>query len=507
MRKIREVLRLKFEHQLSERRIAQSCKISRATVSDYVARFKAAGLAWPLPEELDETTLEQRLFPPHSVQTSRLQHMPDWSHIHKELRRPGVTLILLWQEYKLQHPEGYQYSWFSDQYRQWRSTLDVVMRQHHVAGEKLFVDYAGQTVPVVNQHNGEIRQAQIFVATLGASSYTYAEATWSQSLPNWIGSHVRTFEFLGGVPGLLVPDNLKSGVSTPHRYEPVLNPTYQEMAEHYSVAIVPARVRKPKDKSKVESAVQVVERWILAGLRDQTFFSLQALNETIATSLERLNSKSFQKLMGSRCSLFEALDKPALKPLPANRYQYAEWKEARVHMDYHVEVDKHYYSVPYQLVKKQLSVRMASQTIECFHKGQRVASHRRSQQKGGHTTQPGHMPEKHRQYAEWSPERLQKWALKSGPETAAVVSRMMAGRKYPEQAFRSCLGVLRLGKSFGEERLENACRRALYMEACSFKSIESILKNNLDLQPVPEPEPGVNLPNDHDNLRGSDYYN
>ena len=508
MRKIREVLRLKCELNLSERRIAKSCQLGRATVSDYIARFKAAGLTWPLPADMNDTTLEQRLFPSQSGQQSaRRQHVPDWQHIHKELRRSGVTLLLLWQEYKLQHPEGFQYSWFSDQYRQWRGTLDVVMRQNHVAGEKLFVDYAGQTVPIVDQHTGEIRQAQIFVATLGASGYSYAEATLTQSLPDWIGSHIRTFEFLGGVTALLVPDNLKSGVSKAHRYEPVLNPTYQEMAEHYAVAVVPARVRKPKDKSKVESSVQVVERWILARLRDRTFFSLQELNEAIAPLLAELNSKSFQKLEGSRLSLFESLDKPALRPLPVTRYQYAEWKEARVHMDYHVEVDKHYYSVPYQLVKKQLSVRITGQTVECFNKGQRVASHRRSHQKGAHSTQPEHMPQKHRQYAEWTPERIEKWALKAGAETAAVVSRIMAGRKHPEQAYRSCLGVLRLGKSFGDERLEGACRRALYMDACNYKSIESILKNNLDLQPLPEPEPDTLLPSDHNNLRGSDYYN
>ena len=506
MRKIREVLRLKFKHRLSERKIARSCNISRSTVSDYLGRFAISGLPWPLPDNLNEADLEQRLFPVDSQRGRHSQTTPDWSAVHQELRRPGMTLMLLWQEYKTNHPDGYQYSWFSELYREWRGHLDVTMRQNHIAGDKLFIDYAGQTVPVVNQYTGEVRQAQIFIAALGASSYTYAEATWTQSLPDWIGSHVRTFDYLGGVPNSLVPDNLKSGVKSPHRYEPVINPTYQDLAEHYCVAVVPARVRKPQDKSKVESAVQVVERWILARLRDRTFFSLAELNEAIAQLLEKLNSKEFQKLPGSRRSMFESLDKPALKSLPEQRYQYAEWKEVRVHMDYHVEVDKHYYSVPYQLVKKQLTVRMTDQAIECFYKGQRVASHQRSHLKGRHSTQASHMPEKHRKYAEWTPERLQNWAAQTGSETEAVIQKILSARRHPEQGYRSCLGIIRLGKSYGNDRLENACRRALYADTCSYKSIESILKHNLDQQPLPELEPEAALPDDHENLRGSDYF-
>ena len=506
MRKIRETLRLKFEHRFSERKIANSCNISRSTVADYLARFAASKLTWPLPDNLKETELEQYLFPAESQVVRKLQTTPDWSAIHEELRRPGTTLMLLWQEYKTNHPEGYQYSWFCDLYREWRGHLDVVMRQNHTAGDKLFIDYAGQTVPVVNQYTGEVRQAQIFIAALGASSFTYAEATWTQSLPDWIGSHVRTFEYLGGVPNSLVPDNLKSGVKSPHRYEPVINPTYQDLAEHYSVAVIPARVRKPQDKGKVESAVLVVERWILARLRDRTFFSLGELNEAIAQLLEKLNDTPFQKLSGSRGSMFESLDKPALKALPEQRYQYAEWKEARVHMDYHVEIDKHYYSVPYQLVKKQLSVRMTDQCIEFFYKGQRVASHQRSQLEGRHSTQSDHMPEKHRQYAEWTPERLQSWAAETGPETEAIIRKVLSKRRHPEQSYRSCLGIMRLGKSYGNDRLENACRRALYADTCSYKSIESILKHNLDQQPLPELESEESLPDNHENLRGSNYF-
>ncbi len=506
MRKIREVLRLKFEHNLSERKIARSCNISRSTVKDYLARFSVSELSWPLPDTLDEKVLEQQLFPAKSSDSRSKQATPDWSQIHQELRHPNTTLMLLWQEYKSCHPDGYQYSWFSDQYRSWRNQVDVVMRQNHVAGDKLFIDYAGQTMTVVDQFTGEARQVQIFIATLGASSYTYAEATWSQSLPDWIGSHIRAFEFLGGIPNTLVPDNLKSGVKTPHRYEPVINPTYQDLAEHYQVAVVPARVRKPQDKAKVESAVQVVERWILAGLRHQTFFTLSALNKAIRGLLDKLNSKPFQKLQGSRRSLFESLDKPALKPLPIERYQYAEWKEARVHIDYHVSVDGQYYSVPYQLVKKQLSVRFTQNTVECFHQGQRVASHQRLYQKGRYSTQSDHMPEKHKQHAQWTPERLQSWAGKTGPETEAVIRRILTDRRYPQQGYRSCLGIMRLGKSYGDVRLENACRRALYTDACSYRSLESILKHNLDQQPLPQLEPEPPLPEHHENLRGSDYF-
>ena len=507
MRKIRDVLRLKFENNLSNNRIAQSSSISRSTVREYLARFQAAGLGWPLADDLDDEGLEQQLFASPGEVRPRGRDLPDWHDVHKNLRRSGVTMNLLWQEYKANYPEGYQYSHFCERYREWRKRLDVVMRQNHQAGDRLFLDYAGQTMPVTDPETGEVRQAQIFVATLGASSYTYCEATWSQSLPDWIGSHVRTFEHLGGVPNVLVPDNLKSAITSPHRYEPDKNPTYQDLAEHYHVAVVPARVRKPQDKGKVESAVQVVERWILARLRDCTFFSLQALNEAIKPLLEELNSKPFQNMPDeSRQSLFETLDKPALKPLPGERYQFAEWKKARVHMDYHIEVDKHFYSVPCNLIKKQLDVRITGQTIECFHKGKRVSSHIRSYLKGRHTTQSEHMPEKHRRYADWTPERLKSWAAKTGGQTEAVISHILESRKYPEQAFRSCLGIISLGKRYTPERLERASQRALSLGSCSYKTIDAILRNGQDQLPLPETQPPAPLPDSHENVRGSVYY-
>ena len=505
MRKVREVLRLKFDGGQTNRRIACSCRISRPTVADYLLRFEKAGLHWPDAAALDEVTLEHKLFPPVATAATAERAVPDWSQVHRELRRKGVTLTLLWHEYKAAHPGGFQYSWFCDQYRAWTRKLDVVMRQEHRSGEKLFVDYAGQTVEVVDRRTGEIRHAQIFVAVLGASSYTYAEATWTQQLADWIGAHVRAFQFLGGVSELLVPDNLRSGVAKAHRYEPDLNPTYADLASHYGVAVLPARVRKPRDKAKAEAGVLLVERWILALLRHRTFFSLPELNREIAGLLERLNTRPFKKLPGTRRELFEQLDRPALRPLPAQPYEFAEWKKVRVNIDYHVEIDGHYYSVPYQLVRKALEARYSERTVECFHKGQRVASHPRSHLKGRHTTLPEHMPAAHRSYAEWTPRRLIRWAEKTGPATAAMVQTLLERRAHPQQGFRSCLGIMRLGKRFGEERLEAACRRALTLGAYSYKSIESILRQGLDRKAVPEQQ-DLELSLEHENIRGSDYY-
>ncbi|MCP3878285.1 MAG: IS21 family transposase [Sulfitobacter sp.] len=505
MRKIKEVLRLKFEVGRGQRQIARSCAIGKTTVAECLARFERSELSWPQAAQLDEATLERTLYPPAAAVPAAARAVPNWPYIHQELRRKGVTLTLLWYEYKAAHPEGFEYSWFCDRYRAWAGTLDLVMRQEHRAGEKLFVDYAGQTAEVVDRRTGEIRQAQIFVAVLGASNYTYAEATWSQQLPDWIGSHVRAFEFLGGSSEILVPDNLRSGVSKAHRYEPDLNPTYADLANHYGVAVLPARARKPRDKAKAEAGVLLVERWILAVLRHRTFFSLQELNREIARLLERLNTRPFKKMVGTRRKLFEQLDRPVLRPLPVPAYEFAEWKKVLVNIDYHIEVDGHYYSVPYQLVRKSLEARYSERTVECFHKGQRVASHRRSHLKGHHTTIPEHMPSSHRHYAEWTPQRLIGWAEKSGPATASVVRTILERRAHPQQGFRSCLGIMRLGKSYSDERLEAACRRALKLGACSYKSIESILRQGLDRKALPEQQE-LELSIEHDNLRGSDYY-
>lgn len=506
MRKVREVLRLALEGGLNQRQIARSLSLSPTTVGEYLRRAQSGGLTWPLPRELDDAQLEGRLYPVVAHGKADQRPMPNWAEVHQELKRKGVTLLLLWQEHKTAHPDGLQYSQFCDRYRYFASKLDLVMRQHHRAGEKLFVDYAGQTVEVVDRHTGEIRAAQIFVATLGASNYTYAEATWTQGLPDWCASHIRTFEFMGGVAELLVPDNLKSAVTRTCRYEPQVNATYEELAAHYRTAILPARVRRPRDKAKVEQSVLLVERWILARLRHQGFFSLSELNAAIRTLLQALNERPFKKLPGCRKTLFEQLDRPAMIPLPAARYTYAEWKKALVHIDYHVEVDGHYYSVPYQLVKQELEVRLSAQTVELLYRGTRVASHRRSHLKGRHTTVAEHMPQAHRQYASWTPERLVRWAEKSGPATATLISTILASRKHPQQGFRSCLGVMRLGKVYTDQRLEAACQRALALGAVSFKSVQSILKTGLDQQPLPETSVQESLPIDHPNIRGGKYY-
>jgi len=505
MRKIKEVLRLTWACNQSQRQVARQCSLSRPCVRNYLQRANDAGLSWPLPAELDDGQLERLLFPALPKPAAVERSVPDWPTVFTDMKQKNVTKFLLWQEYRGLHPNGYNYSWFCDHYRRWLGRRDLSMRQNHRAGEKLFIDYAGHAIPVVNRHTGEITEAQIFVAVMGASNYTFAEATASQSLPDWIGSHQRAFEFFGGVTEILVPDNLKSGVKSPHRYEPDMNPTYNDMAQHYGVAVIPARVRRPKDKAKAEVGVQIVERWVLAALRHHTFFSLHQLNRRIAELLVQLNNRPFRKLPGSRQSQFEALDRPALQALPATPYAYADWKKARVNIDYHVEVDKHYYSVPYSLVKQELDVRFTVNTVECFYRSQRVASHTRSHRVGHHTTVREHMPESHRQYGDWSPERLVRWARQYGTSTAEVVTRILQARRHPEQGYRSCLGILRLEKTYGPERLEAACQRALLLGTLRYKSVESILKHGLDKQPsTPEIEPPV--PDDHDNIRGPSYY-
>ncbi len=504
MRKIREVLRLSWACRLSQRKISGSCGVAGATVSEYIKRATDAGLTWEQVEGMPEDQLERLLFP-SVARAATSRPLPDWSRVHTELKQNRtVTVMLLWEEYKQGCPEGLEYSRFCDLYREWKGKLGVCMRQDYRAGERLFVDYSGKTVEVVDRTTGEVRDAEIFVAVLGASSYSYAEATWSQSLENWIGSHRRLFEYLDGVPELTIPDNLKSGVTKPCRYEPDSNPTYHEMAVHYGTAILPARVRKPRDKAKVEAGVLLVQRWILARLRKRRFFSLTELNEAISELLEKLNSRPMRIVNRSRRELFETLDRPALKPLPAVPYAFGEWKKCRVGPDYHVEVTGHYYSVPYQLVKKQVDVRFTATTVECFHKGKRVAAHARSLRKKHHTTVAEHMPKAHRAYAEWTPRRLIRWAESIGPATAMAVATIMEARAHPQQGFRSCLGLLRLGKSFGEGRLEKACVRALEIKSPSYKSVKSILEAKLDQQPV-EPEQAM-LPVEHDNVRGPEYF-
>ena len=505
--KLEELLRLKFAAGLSNRQIAKSCGVARSTVAQYLRRAKQAGIGWPLPEGMSDTALEQRMLPSARQHPPNAQRpTPDWVETHQELRGKGVTLMLLWQEYQERYPDtGYQYSQFAQLYRQWRGSVDVVMRQTHAAGEKLFVDYAGQTVGVIDRHSGEVREAELFVAALGASNYTYAEATWTQGAEDWIEAHIRTFEFLQGTPAVLVPDNLKSAVTKPHRYDPDLNRSYQDMARFYGVAIVPARVAKPKDKPIAENGVQRVEQWILARLRHHQFFSLTELNTQIHRLLAELNNKPFQKLPGSRRSQYEQLDRPALKPLPAHRYEFADWLTVRVAPNIHIRVEECYYSVPCALVRKELEVRLTSRSVEVIHRGERVATHVRSYQLGHYTTVRAHMPEGHQRHLEWTPERLLRWAADSGPHTRTLIQAVLDSRVFPQQAFNACLGIMRLGKSYGSKRLEAACQRALHVGTTRYRSLESILKNGLDQQPLPQPSDPNPSP-EHANLRGSGYY-
>lgn len=508
MRKIKEVLRLSWCGRLSSRAVARSCGIGRTTVREYLYRAKEAGLAWPLPEGMTDGELEELLFDLRaSGRGAGVRPLPDWGYVHGELKRKGVTLFLLWEEYKSVHPEGYEYSRFCDLHREWSGKLPVWMRQSHKAGEKLFVDYAGMTMPVVDPETGMPREAQIFVAAMGASNYTYAEATWTQSIPDFLASHVRALEFFGGVVEILVPDNLKSGVTNPCRYDPDVNPSYYELVSHYGAAIMPARVAKPKDKAKVEVGVQGVERRILARLRNRTFLSLAELNEAIRPLLDEYNDRPFQRLEGSRRSVFEKVDRPALRPLPSRRYEYAEWVKARVNLDYHVRADDNNYSVPYRLVKRQLDVRITVSTIEVFDKGKRVASHARIQRdRNRYSTSKDHMPEHHRQHAEWTPERVIGWVGRSGPATAELAVRIIKSRPHPEQGYRACMGIKRLGQQYGAERLEAACARALAIQSPSYKSVKSILKTGLDRQPLPD-NPDDKIPGiKHENVRGAQYY-
>jgi len=504
MRKITEVLRLKWTCGLSNRAIARSCRISHSTVNEYLVRAEQAGLSWPLPESLNEEGLYRLLFPEKVIALGKpARPLPDWEQVRKELKRRSVTRRLLWEEYREVHPDGYGYSQFCELYQQYLKKLDPPMRQNHKAGEKLFVDYAGETVPITDPETGEVWLAQIFVAVQGASSYTYAEAQASQELPNWIGGHVRAMAFFGGINQIIVPDNLKQGVKSPCWYDPDLNQTYLELAQHYGVAVIPTRVRKPRDKAKVEVGVQVVERWVLARLRHRTFFSLAELNQAIRKLLTELNSRKMEHLEKSRRELFEELDRPALRPLPERPYEYATWKAARVNIDYHVEFEKHFYSVPFTLIHEQVRIRVTERLVEIFHKTQRepVAIHPRNPTPGRYSTQTAHMPTKHQKFGEWNAERLVRWASEIGPQTAQLVQAILSSRQHPEQAFRACLGILRLTGKYAHAQMETACQMASEAQMLNYRSVKAVLET---LPPLPAPET-TPLPT-HENIRGNTYY-
>ncbi len=509
VRKTKEILRLKLTEGRTNREVAQSVKCSPSKVSNCMARFESSGLSWPLPPEMDDESLEAKLYYSGPLFPTSQREVPDLGYVHTELRRKHVTLYLLWEEYKQTHPEdGYQYSRFCDLYRRYRKTLDVTMRQTHKAGDKGFVDWSGDGIDIVDRETGEVTEAPVFVGVLGASGYTFVTAKENRESRQWIRCHMEMYEYFGGVPAATVPDNEKTGVTHPCLYEPDLNLTYAEFASHYNTAVLPTRPYKPKDKAKVENGVLNAQRWILAALRNHTFFSLDQANEAIAEKLEDYNARKYKRLDVSRKELFDTLDRPVLRPLPSRRYEYGEWSKPKVNIDYHVEVDKHFYSVPYRLVGERMEARRTATTVEVIFKGKRVASHRRSYVKGGATTISAHMPESHQAHLEWTPSRIISWARKSGEYTARVAETIMASRQHPEQGYRSCLGIMRLGKKYGDKRLEDASQRALVIGSPSYKTIRSILDKGLDKQPLPPVQTEIKtetLP-DHENIRGPEYY-
>ena len=504
MRYIKEILRLKYEAKLSQRDIAHSVRVSVGSVNQYLTRAAQADIGWPLPEEMDQKALVRALFPDQQPTRKSGFIIPEWPSVQTELRRKGVTKQLLWEEYCQSHPHNaYSYSQYCHHDQVWLGQQRRSMRQVHKAGEKLFIDYCGPTVPVINHRTGEIRDAAIFVAVQGASNYSFAEATWGQSLCDWLESHVRAFEFFGGTTTIVVPDNLKSAVSKACRYEPDMNRSYNTLAEHYSVAVIPARPRKPKDKSKAENGVLLVERWILAKIRHETFFTLASLNARVKELVKQLNSKPFQKLPGSRRSQFETLDKPVLRPLPSIRYQYVDIKKVRVGIDYHIEYHRHFYSVPHQLVGKQLEVQASSNLVQVYNLDTQVATFPRKYHPG-FTTNPAHMPENHRAHGTWTPERLVNWGAKIGPHPRQMVQQLIDDKAHPEQAYRACLGLLNLNKLYGNERLENACRLGLAEGMRYVKNIRNILKHKRDQKPSTSEDTSLNQ--HHENVRGSNQF-
>ena len=472
MRKVREVLRLKHALGMSYRKISEATGVGKTQAAEYVRRAEVAGIGWPVPDGIDDAGLNLRLFPVLGDST-HVRPAIDWPKIQNELKRRGVTLLLLWQE--------------------------------HLAGEKLFVDWAGDTIGVFDPATGEEHRARIFVAALGASNYTYAEARWTETLPDWIGAHVNMFAALDGVPQALVPDNLKAGITKPSRYEPGINRTYQDLADHYDCVVLPTRIVKPRDKAKVEVAVQIVERFVLAKLRNTTFFSLAELNIAIRDCVAAINAKVMRRVGKSRIELLETLERPALKALPGEPYAYAEWKRARVAPDYHVEIDDHLYSVPSKLIREIVEARITSATVEIFHKGGRIASHAFSAVRNRHTTITEHMPSAHRRYAEWTPAKMMCEATKIGPATVALFEAIMKAKPHPEQGFRSCLGIISLVKTYGPARVEAACRRGNDVGSTTYGSIASILKHGLDHAFAKQATPDA-PPLRHSNIRGSGYY-
>lgn len=505
MRAIKEILRLHFELGLANRAIGRSCNISPTTAGEYIERAEESGIDYKSLESMDDAIIYAKLFPEKEKEKSG-KEIPDFAYISGELKKKGVTLQLLYEEYQEKHPNGYKRTQFYELCEQYTRTLDPVMRMVHKGGEKLFVDFSGDKPHHVDRETGEIISAELFVAVMGASNLTYALALPDQKLSSWLKGHIKVFEYIGGVVNCLVPDNLKAGVKSPCRYDPELNPIYAEMAAHYGTAVVPARPYSARDKAKVENGVLNAQRRILASLRNRIFFSLYELNDAIAEELEKLNNRPMQGLGKSRWEVFNEVDKAALKPLPEKRFEIRDWKKPRVNIDYHIEVDHNYYSVPYRLIRQEVEVFFTATTVEIYSQGKRVASHVRCYKKGEYLTIEEHRPYEHKKYLEWSPDRVKRWAGKIGDQTAEVVEKIMASKRHPEHGFRACLGVIRLAKKFTPERLELACKKALETGALRYKSIKSILENHLESrEDASSEEEGRTLPV-HENIRGGQYY-
>lgn len=502
---MRSILRLTYEQGLSVRAVSERLKLSKTTVSTYLLRARQAGLTvWPLPPGYDDDAAVERLVFRRVGRPAQDREEPDWPLVAREIKRKGVTLVLLWQEYRAAHPNGYGYTWFCDRFLSFQRRTHVSFRNRHEAGAVMQTDYAGQTVPLIDPVTGVITPAQIFVAVLGASSFTFAMASLSQQLPDWIDAQCRALSFIGGVPRAIVCDNLKSGVVKALWFEPTLSATFAAMAEHYDTTILPTRSRRPRDKGKVEGAVLIVERWILARLRNRRFFSLADLNAAIADLLVDLNDRPMRHVGKSRRAIFEEIERTALATLPTSVFEYAEWKTARVHPDYHIEADKTFYSVPHRLIGRQVDVRLTHRVVEIFYDHVRVASHMRTSQRRGHVTVNEHMPKSHQRYANISPASLIERARKTGPNTAMFVERLMVDKPHPEQGYRSAMGILSLARRYEHDRLEAACDRALVIGAVTYSSVNAILKAGLDkIQPTTGPLKPTPA---HGNIRGGSYY-
>jgi transposase len=507
MRHVKDVLRFTHDQKLGSRAIAQSLGLSRNTIRLTLRRFAQSGLPWLLPTGLTDQVLENKLFPVPASPPGAQRPISDCAYIHQELQdhsKLNLALTQLWEEYKERFSNGFQYTRFCWFYHDWLGRRDLVMRQSHKAGEKLFVDYT-DGARIVDPLTGALTPVQLFVSVWGASTFTYVEASMTQTLPDWINAHVRAFQYFGVAPHLLIPDNLKSAVIIPSLYEPTLNPSYQGLADHYGAAVLPARPRKPRDKAKLENGVLVAKRWILAVLRHRIFYSIAEFNAAIRPLLEKLNDRPLRKIQKSRRQLFDELDRPAARPLPDRPHEFALWKKATVNIDYRIEVDRHFYSVPCALVHQVMDLKVTASTVEVLHGGGRVATHAYSFLKGRHSTTPAHMPTAHQKHADQSPSRLLADATRVGPRTAELVQALFDARPHPEQGYRSALGILRLARAIGKDRLEAVCTRALAYKLFSCGAVRNILTHGHDKLPLPGLAPALPLPL-HDNIRGGNSY-